>query len=133
MEGVLRFVVYRCRESLEGVSQTHYLFDADPDLRMWGITAGSARLVEPIGVYEVPIGVYEVPIGQNEHPLPRFIWAREVVADGQIVLEKGTLLSYGSWNLSAADVVHGRFVDPESGQTASIRPLWTEGDGPVAR
>ena len=125
MEGVLRFVVYRFRESLEGVSQTHYLFDADPDLRM-GITAGSARLVEPIGVYEVPIG-------QNEHPLPRFIWAREVVADGQIVLEKGTLLSYGSWTLSAADVVHGRFVDPESGQTASIRPLWTEGDGPVAR
>ena len=125
MEGVLRFVVYRFRESLEGVSQTHYFFDADPDL-LKGITAGSARLVEPIGVYEVPIG-------QNEHPLPRFTQVREVVVDGQIVLENSTLLSYGSWTLSAADVVHGRFVDPESGQTASIRPLWTEGDGPVAR
>ena len=125
MEGVLRFVVYRFRESLEGVSQTHYFFDADPDLLM-GLNDRSPRPVEPIGVYEVPIG-------QNEHPLPTFIQAREVVADGQIVLETGTLLSYGSWTLSAADVVHGRFVDSESGQTASIRPLWTEGDGPVAR
>ena len=36
MEGVLRFVVYRFRESLDGVSQTHYMSSpcVTPDTNM---------------------------------------------------------------------------------------------------
>lgn len=124
MEGVLRFVVYRFRESLEGVSQTHYFFDGDMDLLM-GLTARSPRPVEPIGVYEVPLG-------SGDRPLPSFVKEREVAAGGQIKLEVGTVLSFGSWYLNAVDVAHGRFVDSESGQAAPIRPVWTEADGPIA-